>query len=82
MLILITGTAGFIGFHAAKRFLSLGYAVIGLDSLNDYYEVSLKNARLNQPECHENFEFYKVDRADYEALVDITKDKEITYILQ
>jgi UDP-glucuronate 4-epimerase len=81
MLILITGTAGFIGFHAAKRFLSLGYAVIGLDSLNDYYEVSLKNARLNQLECHENFEFYKVDIADYEALVDITKDKEITYIL-
>ena len=81
MLILITGTAGFIGFHAAKRFLSLGYAVIGLDSLNDYYEVSLKNARLNQLKCHENFEFYKVDIADYEALVDITKDKEITYIL-
>jgi UDP-glucuronate 4-epimerase len=81
MLILITGTAGFIGFHAAKRFLSLGYAVIGLDSMNDYYEVSLKNARLNQLKCHENFEFYKVDIADYEALVDITKDKEITYIL-
>ncbi|MBT3594004.1 MAG: NAD-dependent epimerase/dehydratase family protein [Hellea sp.] len=81
MLILITGTAGFIGFHAAKRFLSLGYAVIGLDSLNDYYEVSLKNARLNQLECYEKFEFYKVDIADYEALVDITKDKEITYIL-
>lgn len=81
MLILITGTARFIGFHAAKRFLSLGYAVIGLDSMNDYYEVSLKNARLNQLKCHENFEFYKVDIADYEALVDITKDKEITYIL-
>jgi UDP-glucuronate 4-epimerase len=49
--------------------------------MNDYYEVSLKNARLNQLKCHENFEFYKVDIADYEALVDITKDKEITYIL-
>ena len=81
MLILITGTAGFIGFHAAKRFLSLGYKVIGLDSLNDYYEVALKNARLNRLECHENFEFYKVDIADYDALADITKDKEITYIL-
>ena len=81
MLILITGTAGFIGFHAAKRFLSLGYAVIGLDSMNDYYEISLKNARLSHLVHHEKFEFYKVDIADYEALVDITKDKEITYIL-
>lgn len=81
MIILITGAAGFIGFHAAKRFLSLGYTVIGLDSLNDYYEVALKNARLGHLQSHKNFEFYKVDIADYDALVSITQDKEINYIL-
>ena len=81
MIILITGAAGFIGFHAAKRFLSLGYTVIGLDSLNDYYEVALKNARLGHLQSHKNFEFYKVDIADYNALVSITQDKEINYIL-
>ncbi len=48
MKVLITGTAGFIGFHLAKRLLNEGHEVIGIDSINDYYDVSLKYARLNE----------------------------------
>ena len=44
--ILVTGTAGFIGFHVAKRLLELGYHVTGLDNINDYYDTALKYARL------------------------------------
>jgi len=45
MYTLVTGSAGFIGFHLSKRLLELGYKVIGLDSINDYYNISLKLAR-------------------------------------
>ena len=48
MKILITGTAGFIGFHLAKRLLERGDVVVGVDNINDYYDVNLKNARLAQ----------------------------------
>ena len=48
MKILITGTAGFIGYHVAKRLLEMGYEVVGLDNINDYYDVNLKYARLSQ----------------------------------
>ena len=47
MAILITGAAGFIGFHVAKTLLARGEIIIGVDNLNDYYDVSLKQARLN-----------------------------------
>ena len=53
MIILLTGAAGFIGFHAAKRLLSEGHQVIGLDNLNDYYDVTLKQARLAELKKHE-----------------------------
>ena len=46
MKILVTGTAGFIGFHLAKKLLERGDEVVGLDNINDYYDVNLKNARL------------------------------------
>ena len=61
MIILLTGAAGFIGFHAAKRLLSEGHQVIGVDNLNDYYDVSLKEARLAELKKYESFEFHKVD---------------------
>ena len=48
MKILVTGTAGFIGFHLAKKLLDRGDMVIGLDNINDYYDVNLKYARLNE----------------------------------
>lgn len=58
MNVLITGVAGFIGFHTAKRMLSEGHLVVGIDNLNDYYDRNLKKARLAQLD-HENFIFYK-----------------------
>ena len=81
MIILLTGTAGFIGFHAARKLLSEGHRVIGIDSLNDYYDVSLKHARLAELKKHEGFEFHKVDISDHEALDVVAAGKGVTHIL-
>jgi len=81
MIILLTGAAGFIGFHAAQRFLSEGHRVIGVDNLNNYYDVSLKKARLAELEKQAGFEFHKVDISDHEALSTAVNDKGITHIL-
>jgi UDP-glucuronate 4-epimerase len=64
MKILLTGAAGFIGFHTAQLLLARGDEVVGLDNLNDYYEVSLKQARLAQLSPHPTFRFVKMDLAD------------------
>lgn len=64
MKILVTGTAGFIGFHLAKQLLERGDEVIGVDNLNDYYDVSLKQARLAQLLPHPNFTDVRLDIAD------------------
>ncbi len=62
--ILVTGAAGFIGFHLSKRLLGRGDAVVGLDNLSDYYDVRPKRDRLAQLEPHEGFRFEKLDLAD------------------
>ncbi len=62
--VLVTGTAGFIGFHLSQRLLSRGDEVFGLDNLNDYYDVSLKKNRLVQLEGKPTFNFCKLDLAD------------------
>jgi len=64
MKILVTGTAGFIGFHTAQRFLARGDEVVGLDNLNEYYDVKLKQARLARLTPHSKFRFVKLDLAD------------------
>ncbi|MBA2665320.1 MAG: NAD-dependent epimerase [Bradymonadaceae bacterium] len=66
--ILVTGCAGFIGFHLTRRLLDRGDQVVGLDNLNDYYDVNLKHARLEQLTGHENFSFHKIDLADRAAI--------------
>ena len=68
MRILVTGAAGFIGFHLAKRFCERGDEVLGIDNLNDYYDVSLKQARLRQLEPFKNFRFKKIDVSDRAAM--------------
>src|SRR3984957_19641932 len=62
--VLVTGAAGFIGFHVAQRLLSAGRHVVGLDIVNDYYDPKLKQARLDILKRHANFSFVKLDLAD------------------
>ena len=66
--ILITGAAGFIGFHLSKRLLDTGFQVVGLDNLNDYYDVNLKLGRLRLLEGREGFRFLKLELADREGM--------------
>lgn len=68
MRLLITGVAGFIGFHLAKFRLERGDSVIGIDNLNDYYDVSLKQARLEQLQTYPNFSFYQIDITDMQTI--------------
>lgn len=69
MRVLLTGAAGFIGFHVAKALLAHGDQVIGVDNLNDYYDVALKQARLDQLLPHPHFTFHKLNIADKDAML-------------
>ncbi|MBI5606211.1 MAG: NAD-dependent epimerase [Deltaproteobacteria bacterium] len=69
--ILVTGAAGFIGFHLCQRLLAAGDQVVGLDNLNDYYEVRLKQDRLKQIEDNTLFQLTKIDLVDREAVADL-----------
>jgi UDP-glucuronate 4-epimerase len=69
MAILVTGAAGFIGFHVAQALLARGEQVIGIDNLNDYYDVRLKHARLEQLEQQANFSFTKINIADKDGML-------------
>ena len=68
--ILITGSAGFIGYHLTKKLLSNNHEVIGIDNLNDYYSVALKESRL-QLLTNENFKFYRCNLEDYSKVLEI-----------
>ena len=68
MTILVTGAAGFIGYHVTNRLLARGDRVIGIDNLNDYYDVGLKRARLAALQAQSGFSFIQVDISDFEGL--------------
>ena len=73
MSILLTGAAGFIGFHVAKALLERGDRVVGIDNLNDYYDVRLKEARLAGLHAHPGFVFAKLDVADREGVLAVVE---------
>ena len=72
---LITGAAGFIGFHVAARCLQAGMQVVGLDNLCEYYDVGLKNARLDQLKEHRNFKFVKLELNDRDAIANLFEEQ-------
>ena len=78
--ILVTGSAGFIGFHVCKDLINKGFNVIGLDNINNYYDVELKHARLNvlsktsQKSAGGEFKFFKCDLEDKDNLALIFKE--------
>ena len=79
--ILVTGAAGFIGFHTSKRLLSEGYQVVGLDNLNDYYDVTLKNARLSQLIATPSFTFLKEDLSKAESIGRIFEQQKFDVVI-
>src|SRR5688500_14223798 len=72
--ILVTGAAGFIGYHVTQRLIAEGASVTARDNLNDYYEVTLKHAGLVQLSSAGRFDFHKVDIADAGALRSVFND--------
>ncbi len=80
-MILVTGAAGFIGFHVCERLLSAGHVVHGLDNLNDYYDVRIKEARLKLLQAHPQFTFHKVELADQAAVAGLFSAHRPEYVI-
>jgi UDP-glucuronate 4-epimerase len=88
--ILVTGSAGFIGFHLSARLISLGYKVSGLDSLNNYYDVAVKEARITNLKQkaksasgndQDLFSFHRLDLVDKSALLELCENEQFDYII-
>ncbi|WOX04835.1 NAD-dependent epimerase [Microbulbifer pacificus] len=81
MKFLVTGAAGFIGMHTAKRLLEDGHEVVGLDNLNDYYDVRLKDYRLTQLAPYDKFRFVKMDLADRDGIAALFKQEQFQRVI-
>jgi UDP-glucuronate 4-epimerase len=81
MNILVTGAAGFIGFHATMRLLQQGHRIVGVDNLNSYYSVALKERRLEMLRASPSFEFNRLDLAERDVLVPLLRDGSIDVVL-
>ena len=79
--IFLTGTAGFIGFHLARKLLNQGEHVIGFDNVNDYYDVNLKKQRLSILKENNNFEFHQNNLENMGVLNELFKNKDIDYVV-
>ena len=80
MKFLVTGAAGFIGFHTCKRLLEAGHEVVGLDNMNDYYDVNLKQARLDLLQSS-LFSFHKIDLADREGIARLFTNEKFNRVI-
>lgn len=80
MKFLVTGAAGFIGFHVSKRLLNDGHQVVGIDNINDYYDVKLKESRLEQLESP-SFTFYKLDLADRDGMAKLFETEQFERVI-
>ena len=83
MKLLVTGAAGFIGMHTALRLLQDGHEVVGLDNVNDYYDVSLKRARLAQLARHPGFDFHEFgieDAPRLQALFKVERPQRVVHL--
>ncbi len=81
MKILITGAAGFIGYHISKKILNKNYLTIGVDNLNNYYDVRIKKNRIKELKNYKNFKFYKIDLNQKNKLNNLIKKYKIKYII-
>ncbi|WP_273848565.1 NAD-dependent epimerase [Serratia liquefaciens] len=81
MKFLVTGAAGFIGFHVADRLLAAGHQVVGIDNLNDYYDVGLKLARLELLADKPAFQFIKLDLADREGMAQLFTEHQFQRVI-
>lgn len=81
MKILVSGSAGFIGYHACKLLLDNGHEIIGIDNLNDYYDINLKKHRLSLLKKYKTFVFCKIDIQDHLSLENIFKKHKFDYVL-
>lgn len=79
--IMVTGSAGFIGYHLSERLLSRGDTVVGVDNLNPYYDVALKEARLERLRRHAGFEFHRVDLEDRAAMQQLFASANVTAVV-
>lgn len=81
MKILVTGAAGFVGYHSSKKLLKLGYSVVGIDNLNDYYDVNLKYARLDDLKNESKFSFIQMDLADRAGIAELFQKEKFNLVL-
>ena len=81
MSILITGAAGFIGYHLSKKILNKNTEVIGIDNINNYYDINLKKNRIKELKKNKKFLFYNIYIFEYKKLNDIIKKNKIKYII-